>query len=99
MQDKSLWSSMEVPLLIILSLPSDLQIEAMGYGNVEEEIAIDFESHFMQHKASFIKHGYFTESETRELSKIDAIAVSVTLCARFEDFAICLPTSRNIFNS
>ena len=58
-------------LLVILASEADKQTEAMGIGNTEEEIAIDFESHFKMNESIFIENGFLTEAQASELSEID----------------------------
>ena len=58
-------------LLVILTLQPERQIEAFGIGNVEEEIAIDYEFHFMQHKDQFVKLGYINDEQACVLKEID----------------------------
>ncbi|TLX51534.1 hypothetical protein CWC31_05155 [Pseudoalteromonas ruthenica] len=59
-------------LLVILSLPAEKQIEAFGFGNTEEEIAIDYEQHYKENELKFIEHGLITNEQASLLSKIDS---------------------------
>ena len=59
-------------LLVIIASEPEKQIEAMGIGNTEEEIAIDFESHFKWNEAAFIENGLISEAQALKLSEIDS---------------------------
>jgi hypothetical protein len=59
-------------LLIIISSQPKTQLEAHGIGNAEEEMAIDLEFHFTEHKGSLLDGGFITTEEAEAIAKIDA---------------------------
>ena len=58
-------------LLIIMASDPNIQLEAYGLGNAEEEMAIDLESHFAEHRNELVKCGYLSSSEANAISEID----------------------------
>ena len=60
-----------IKLLIILSSQPDKQIEAMGFGDTEDEIAVDYELYFARNKDAFIDRGFITKSVAEKLMEID----------------------------
>ncbi|MCG7569375.1 hypothetical protein MHM89_05470 [Pseudoalteromonas sp. CNC9-20] len=59
-------------LLIIISSEPKVQLEAYGIGNAEEEMAIDLEFHFNEHKTQLIENGLLTTDDVKAISEIDA---------------------------
>ena len=59
-------------LLIIISSEPKVQLEAHGIGNAEEEMAIDLEFHFNEHKAELMKCELLSSSDVKAISEIDA---------------------------
>ena len=59
-------------LLIIISSEPKVQLEAHGIGNAEEEMAIDLDFHFNEHKIQLIENGFLSTSDTVAISEIDA---------------------------
>ncbi|MCB9349650.1 MAG: hypothetical protein H6573_19375 [Lewinellaceae bacterium] len=59
-------------MVVILSSPADAQIEAMGYGNVGEEMAIDFNMSYPDKKAELTEAGLITKAEVAALEELDA---------------------------
>ena len=58
-------------LLIIISSEPEVQLEAYGIGNAEEEMAIDLDFHFNEQKTQFIEEGFISISDARAISEID----------------------------
>ena len=58
-------------LLVIISSPVHIQLEAYGLGNVGEEMAMDLEFHFKDHGSHQIEGGFLTTKEAEAISKID----------------------------
>lgn len=61
-----------IKLLVILSSQPYKQIEAMGFGHTEEEIALDYELYFARNKDAFIEKGFITKAIAESLMEIDA---------------------------
>ena len=59
-------------LLIIISSEPEVQLEAHGIGNAEEEMAIDLEFHFNEYKTQLIENGFLSTSDVQAISEIDA---------------------------
>lgn len=62
-----------IKLLIILSLDSEVQLEAYGIGNVEDEIACDIETYFTLYKGKYLVEGYLDEKQLGSIEKIDKL--------------------------
>lgn len=58
-------------LLIIISAEPKVQLEAHGIGNAEEEMAIDLEFHFNEHKDALAKSELLSASDIKSISEID----------------------------
>ena len=58
-------------LLIVISSESNVQLEAHGIGNAEEEMAIDLAFHFTDHKESLVNEGYFSVDEANAIEEIN----------------------------
>ena len=59
-------------LLIIISSEPQIQLEAHGIGNAEEEMAIDLEFHFNEHRTQLIESGFLSNNDAIAISEIDA---------------------------
>ena len=60
-----------VKTLIVLSYPADKQIEAMGLGQVADEMALDFENYYSNLYPEYIQRKWITTDQKIALDKLD----------------------------
>lgn len=60
-------------LLVLLSSPATLQREAHGIGHAEEELAIDLEFHFTEHKKNMMQTELLNAEQLNLIEEIEHI--------------------------